>query len=214
MIKINNNLITGKKVRAISEDTVNISSGSVVIDNKWVSYKSINYKIRDYIKDVVVSPRTRFFLNRSYSVMLVIGIDSFGTIRTAEGTQVKYSSNNGVPVPAITTFLPFVGIILVQDGTNDLNSFKSITDSSIVVFSGAGNIKDKNIVGTQGMSGIEPGDTGLRGVTGVIGQMGPWGITGHIGETGIDGIGAQGEIGEQGLTGVSWTIHFPFQSFS
>jgi hypothetical protein len=213
MLKPRDSLIGGKKVRGVTDDTINIGSGSVVFDNKWLTYKSINYKISDYIKEVVVSPRIRFFTNRNYAVMLIVGIDNLGTVKTLEGSQVKFSTNDGVPAPQTYDTIPLIGIILKQDGSNDLNAFKAVSNTDLVQFSGMGNIKEKNIVGSQGATGVEVGYTGPEGDSGLIGLTGLVGTTGLYGETGLTGFGSQGATGANGLTGVNWTIHFLFREF-
>jgi len=214
MLKIKNNLINATKVRSVVNDTVKIDSGSVVFDGKWVSYKSVNYRISDYITGAVVPPRTRFFTNRDYAVMLVVGLDNLGTLKTIEGSQVKYTTNDAVPAPSVISIIPLVGIILIQDGTNNLESFKTISDQNIVTFNGSGNIKAKNVVGIQGATGVDVGATGYQGPTGLLGYGGSFGYTGYRGVTGIDGLGMKGETGVRGLTGINWTIHLPFETLN
>jgi len=213
MLKAINSTISSKLVRSIVSDTVNIDSGSVVFDNKWLTYGSVNYKISDYITKIVVSPRTRFFNNRNYAVMLVVGLTKNGSITTVEGTQVKFTSKDNVPLPSTISIIPLVGIILVQDGTSNLNSFKDISNNDIVSFSGVGNIKEKDQTGILGASGIQVGDTGIVGLTGLIGETGAMGITGEQGHTGIIGPRVKGDTGLPGITGISWDIDIPFKTF-
>lgn len=209
MLKIRDNLISSKIVKSVDNNIVNIESGSVVFDNKWITYKNVNFNVNQYVSDAVVSPRINFFQNRNYAVMLVVGLSSSGTLTTVEGTQVKYSSNAGVPMPSTINILPLVGIIIIQDGTNNLNAFKDITDKNIVSFSGAGNIKEKNQDGLQGQTGTEIGMTGIIGMTGSLGVTGLQGHTGFKGWTGLPGNRIQGDTGLKGTTGINWTIHFP-----
>jgi hypothetical protein len=213
MIKTTNSTINSKLVRSIVSDTVNIDAGSVVFDNRWISYNSINYDISDYITSVVVPPRTRFFNNRNYSLTIVVGLDRTGSIKTVEGSQVLFSSNNNVPLPTTINIIPLVGIVLVQDGTADLNSFRDVSNKDIISFSGMGNIKNKNLIGNIGEPGVLAGERGVTGVAGIIGARGITGPVGDRGHTGLEGVKVRGETGLPGSTGISWDINIPFKVF-
>lgn len=213
MLKQKNNLVESK-VTSFSDEIVNIDAGSVVFDNKWISYKSILFNLRDYITSVLVSPRTTFFQNRSYAVYIVVGIDFIGNIAVREGLQVPFVSVDTVPIPTTLDIIPLVGIVAIQDGSSDLEyGFKPLKNSNIFRYSGAGNILNKNLVGVEGPLSDVYGYTGIQGYTGLIGEEGLKGEKGITGLPGILVLGEQGSTGIRGLTGINWNIHFPFINF-
>jgi hypothetical protein len=213
MLERKDSLVGSKKVRSLANNVIKIDSGSYVIDNKFISVKDINYSVNEYVLSAVVSPRTSFFVNRNYAVMLVVGINSLGVVSTVEGSQVKYTTNDAVPLPHTINFLPLIGIVLRQDGTVNLNSFKDLKDTDLIEFSGYGNIEEKNQVGDRGPESFDQGATGVQGETGPQGLRGLQGYTGFAGHTGLDGVGVKGEAGLPGMTGINWLIHIPFENF-
>ena len=199
---------------SISSDAVSVNAGSIVYDNTWFSYNPFLFHVNDYIKSVVRAPRSRFFLDRSHAAFLLVGIDINTGVRVIEGKHVRYTSMGAVPPPVSYDLLPLFGLILVQDGSTDLvYGYKPIEASNIVLFSGYGNILDKDLVGLSGANSSICGETGLRGGTGVVGETGGQGTTGLRGYTGPIVFGPQGYTGLQGITGVSWEIHIPFETF-
>lgn len=215
MLKPKQNVFHAKAQQSLDKGTVVIDAGSLVYDNQWISYQGTTFSARRYIGSVIDgTTRRRFFNDRNYAVQLILGVDKAGAIQVREGVQVAYTTKQSVPVPAAFDVVPLVSILLVQDGSSDMNyGFKPLNDTNVTYFSGAGNVIDKNqrgeastykgITGSPGVQGI----TGLRGVGGLTGQEGEIGVTGSQGwaETGIQGI--------QGMTGINWAIHIPFEVF-
>ena len=213
-MKLTNNLVNAKVSRVLSNNSINIDSGSIVFNNKWVNYKSTIFNVKDYIESVLVSPRTRFFQNRDYAIFLLIGVSETGVIQVVEGAQAKFTTILNAPLPTEFSMVPLVGLILTQDGSSDLNyGFKPITDSNLVHFSGTGNAINKNIVGIKGPACTVIGETGLYGITGPVGSSGYTGPAGDIGTMGPTVKGATGLIGAPGMTGINWAIHFPLENF-
>lgn len=196
----------------LSKDAVRINSGSFVIDNKWVSFKGTIFNINNYISSVVVGNRTRFFKNRGYAVYLLICIDPNNGLLVSEGKQVPFSTLQAIPPPVSYTALPLIGILLIQDGTRDINyGYKPLKQENIYFFNGTGNVLDKDLKGIDGNDSIFLGETGFIGITGLIGQegiVGDRGITGMVGPTLYV---PPGEQGKQGMTGINWDIHVPFR---
>lgn len=211
MLKPKSDKITAGSIPVYSDDSIRINAGSFVIDNTWISFKGAVIKIKDYISEVVVGERTRFFKDRNYSVYLLICLDINEGIKIIGGKHVKFSTLKAVPPPESFDSLPLIGLILVQDGTRDLvNGFKPITNENIIYFTGTGNVLDKDLKGISGDDSIISGETGFFGYTGINGLIGDDGITGNQGETGITPSGPTGEAGLKGMTGINWDIHVPF----
>lgn len=214
MLKSKDDKITAKTTPDFSSDSINIQAGSVIIDNKWVSYKGTIIKIRDYISSVVRGSRTRFFKDRGYAVYLMIGLDPEEGIKIAEGRHVKFSTLKAVPLPENFSFLPLIGVVLVQDGSRDLvNGFKPVNQENIFFFSGSGNVLDKNLKGVTGDDSLVYGETGLFGYTGLEGLEGDEGKIGLTGYPGPTEAADRGHTGAHGATGINWNIHIPFQEF-
>lgn len=214
MLKSKQNTIQATTVPNFSEDSIKIDAGSVVYDNKWISYEGFIFKVDDYIQSVVIGARTRFFKNRNNAVFLMIGIDLDEGVKVLEGTHVRYTTFKAVPPPTSFDIIPLVGLILIQDGTDDLNlGYLPLKPTNIVYFNGSGNIVDKDKAGSAGTDSTVYGATGIAGLTGPKGLTGWQGQTGVQGETGYTPPAPQGETGVQGLTGISWDIHIPFREF-
>jgi len=211
MLKPKSEKISAGSILNFSEDAIRINSESFIIDNAWVSFSGTIFKIREYIKNVVVGNRTRFFKDRNYAVYLLICLDLNDGIKVVEGTQVPFSSFKAVPPPQTYDALPLIGLILVQDGTIDLNyGFNPIENDNINYFSGSGNIIDHDVKGVRGDSNDTFGETGQTGVTGLKGFRGSLGETGLIGSQGPTEIGEIGELGLHGMTGINWDIQIQF----
>lgn len=199
---------------AISSDAVSVNAGSLVYDNTWISYNPFLFKVNDYIKSIVRAPRSRFFFDRNHAVFLIVGVDINTGVRVIEGKHVRYTALGAVPPPTSYDLIPLFGLVLVQDGSIDLvYGYNPLESSNIVLFSGYGNILNKDLVGLSGANSAVYGETGLRGFSGVVGTTGFQGTTGLRGYTGPISIGPQGYTGIQGITGISWEIHIPFESF-
>jgi hypothetical protein len=213
MIKSKKEKINAGSIPVISSDSIRINPGSFVIDNTWLSFSGTVFKIKSYIKNVVVGNRTRFFKDRGYAVYLLICIDINDGIKIIEGTHVKFNTLGSVPPPQTYDALPLIGLILVQDGTRDVvNGFKPISDKNIIYFSGTGNIINKDLKGVTGCDNPHSGETGIIGDTGIGGETGFQGETGIIGVTGLIPTATQGMDGYQGITGMYWDIHVPLET--
>lgn len=209
------NIVKAEPLPNYTTDSVKVDAGSVVVDDQWVNYGSTIIKINTYIASVVVSPRTRFFQNRNYAVMLLVGLDPNQGIQIVEGTHVPYTTMGAVPYPTSYAVVPLLGIVLVQDGTSDLiYGYKPLKQESLKFFSGSGNIAEPNWPGATGMPSVAPGDTGVRGPVGYTGVVGLTGWLGVEGSTGLYVTGMQGETGVIGMTGICWDIYIPFETFS
>jgi hypothetical protein len=207
------------KIRAgtnpnFSDDTVRIKAGSFVIENKWINFNGTLFKITEYIDSVLRGSRTRFFKDRSYAVYIMVGLDPSQGIRSVEGTHVPFTTIQAVPPPEEYSFLPLVGIVLVQDGTRDLNyGYVPLKNENVIFFSGYGNVIERDLKGARGDASQIYGETGLYGITGFIGVPGPQGTLGITGQVGSTPAAPRGYTGMGGMTGISWGIHIPFQEF-
>lgn len=214
MLKSKNDQISAKTTPNFSDDSVRIDSGSVVFDNKWINFDGIVFKLRDYIRSVVVSPRTRFFKDRGYAVYLLVGLDINAGFKTIEGEHVKFSTIQSVPPPSTFNIIPLVGIVVIQDGSSDLNyGYKPLKQENIIFYSGSGNVIDKDQKGEQGIECDVFGVTGVFGLTGLFGLTGIQGVTGITGLVGPTPAALRGVTGLPGATGINWEIHVPFQEF-
>jgi hypothetical protein len=208
------NIVSAQVAPFVSSDAVRINAGSVIYGDRWLNFGATVYLVKDYIASVVVKPRLKFFTNRDWALMLMVGIDQNGAITAVEGPQVKYTTNDAVPFPGVGNLLPLVGIILVQDGSTDLvNGLKPLTDASLKFLSGSGNVLPPDLVGETGMNSDVVGHTGPEGITGFIGSTGVRGYTGMAGSEGPTELGQAGATGQQGMTGISWDINLPFEEF-
>ena len=215
MLRPNDDKVQAKTLPNFSDDAVHIKAGAVVIKNVWVNYDSTIFRINSYITRAVAAPRTRFFKDRGYAVYLLIGLDLNEGIKVIEGVHVLFSSIGAVPPPTQFTIAPLIGIVLIQDGTNDLNfGYRPLRAENLRIYSGTGNILDWNLKGDQGPAGQIIGYTGPQGLTGLEGLEGPLGVTGLIGETGVKPVCQAGETGPQGMTGLNWDIDIPFEIFT
>jgi len=212
MLKPKSEKISAGAVPILSDDAVRINAGSFIIDNAWVSFSGTMFKIRDYIASVVVGNRFRFFKDRNYAVYLLICLDPNNGITVVEGRHVKFTTLSAVPPPESFSFLPLIGVVLIQDGTRDIiYGFKPINDENIIYFSGTGNIVDRNQKGISGDDSIITGETGMIGITGLRGFRG---TSGYEGVTGYPGptVGTRaGMTGLIGMTGINWDIYMPFE---
>jgi len=214
MIRPKITVIDAKSTPLIADSTVRIRAASFVYENNWVNFEGTLFNVTDYISSVVVSPRTRFFINRNYAVYLVVGLTKDGEITVLEGPQVDITKQTVIPAPDTFNIIPLVGITLIQDGTTDMiNGFKPLKDTNVTFFSGTGNVIDKNKLGDPGIDSNDFGHTGVQGLTGSEGTNG---ITGYAGVTGHKGRMIPGDVGDTGLngmTGINWAIHIPFKLF-
>jgi len=214
MLKPRNSEIQAVTNQNISSGMVRIRAGSFIIDNKWVNFNGTTFKVNDYINKVVRAPRVSFFKNRNHAIYLLVGLDADLGVQVVEGTSIRFTTVEAVPPPSSFNILPLVGIVLVQDGSRDLNlGYRPILDVNVRYFSGAGNVVNKNIKGDKGSSNPLPGATGVFGETGVIGQPG---LTGYAGATGYVGYTpplVTGNTGIGGLTGISWDVDIPYEEF-
>ena len=145
MLKPKKDQIQARTVPNSSDDSVKINAGSLVFENTWITYNSSIYRINDYITSVVQGSRTRFFKNRNNAIFLLIGIDIDEGIKTIEGKSVLFTTVDAVPPPDTYDIIPLVGVVLIQDGTDDLNfGYKPLHQAHIKFFSGAGNVIDRN----------------------------------------------------------------------
>jgi hypothetical protein len=214
MLKSNEDKIKSSTAPNFSEDSVRIQAGSFVYDNKWINFSGTVFRVTDYITSVVRGSRTRFFKDRNYAVYLLIGVDPIKGLRVAEGRHVPYTTLQAVPIPTSYDFLPLVGVVLVQNGTQDLNyGYSPIKDRNIQSLSGYGNVVDKDLKGDVGDDSLVYGDTGLIGATGLEGVTGLSGTDGATGYRGITLDPLQGATGLGGMTGINWGIHIPFEEF-
>jgi hypothetical protein len=214
MMKSNEDKIKAGVTPNFSDDSVRIQAGSFVFDNKWINFNGAVLKVTDYITTVLRGSRTRFFKDRSYAVFLLVGLDPVQGLKIAEGRHVLFTTLQAVPVPESYDFLPLVGVVVVQDGTRDLNyGYLPLKNDNIVALSGYGNIIDKNLKGDPGE------DSTVHGETGLIGHTGLQGLTGLQGALGVTGYQSpalapqRGETGLMGMTGINWDIHVPFLEF-
>lgn len=183
------------------DNKIRIEAGSFVYENKWVNYKSKIFSLNDYVK-VKLKERDSFFNNRGYALYLVICMDFYGKLFVEEGVQVSFKLKESVPAPRVKN-IPLVGLILVQNGSEDLNyGFRPVLDSDLIEYSGLGNILEKNLPGITGAASYAVGERGLQGVTGFAGVTGVPGLTGLPGIQGPLGwffVGSTGVIGVPGL---------------
>jgi len=214
MLRSNEDKIKTGVVPNFSDDSVRIQAGSFVYDNKWINFNGYVFVASNYITSVLVGSRTRFFKDRNYAVYLLVGIDPVQGLRVAEGTHVLFTTLQAVPPPVSYDFLPLIGVILIQDGTKDLNyGYIPLKNENIQPLSGFGNILDKNIKGDVGDGSVAYGETGFVGYTGLMGYTGLEGYTGAAGYTGPTPTPLVGETGIGGMTGINWGIHIPFEIF-
>jgi hypothetical protein len=210
MLKTKNNTVRANVQQNITDTSVVISSGSLVFDNKWIDYPGTVFNVQDYINSQISAGRTRFFNGLNYAVCLIVGVGITGEITVVEGAQVLYTTLASVPVPPTFSIIPLIGIVLIQDGTSDVNAgVKPLKNNNVIYFSGMGNVIDKNIKGTDGATGLL-GVLGSSGETGLIGEDGITGLNGIMGTTGPMGFGIIGAQGAQGMTGINWDIHILF----
>jgi hypothetical protein len=214
-LKPRQNVQRAKSQPNIDKGSIVIDAGSLVYDNKWLSYKGTVFGVIEYISSVVDGTvRKRFFRQRSYALQLLIGIDTSGALQVVEGTQVPYTTKQSVPIPSTYDMIPLMAVLLVQDGSADVvNGFVPLNDSSVTYFSGAGNILEKNTVGEAALDDGLTGQGGSIGITGLVGVAGLTGRVGHEGYTGSIGIAPTGMQGLEGITGINWDIHIPFEYF-
>lgn len=210
MITLKKDKIIAKPLIELSEDSIRLNSGYLIVDNNFLSLKGFTFKFKEFISNSLTGDRTRFFKNRNYAVCLLICIDSVYGISVKEGLQVPFMSISSVPLPEYEN-IPLLGVVLIQDGTSDLNfGIKPLKEENLIFFSSIGNIMDKNKKGEKGENSIVIGETGIQGVTGIQGLAG---VTGVQGITGVQGPAlryVQGCTGLQGMTGINWDIYIPF----
>lgn len=211
MFKSKDNTVSARVQKNFTDDSVIINSGSFVIDNKWVDYTGTFFNVKDYLRNTITAQRVRFFNYANYAVYLVLGVDVNGSLTVVEGTQVKYTTLDSVPVPSIFDVIPIVGIVIIQDGsTNLIDGIKPLAENNVIFYSGMGNVLDKNLVGLVGVDSMILGATGASGETGNQGVAGLIGAVGEKGSTGADGLGITGPVGDQGMTGINWDIQVIF----
>lgn len=190
-----------------SDNKIRIESGSFVYENKWVNYKSKIFNLNDYVKEKL-RERDSFFNNRGYALYLVIGLNFYGKLSIEEGVQVPFKLKESIPAPKIKN-IPLVGLILVQNGSEDLNyGFNPIENGDLVEYSGFGNILEKNLSGITGPLSLSIGERGLQGVTGQSGVTGELGLTGLQGIQGPVGRFFVGSTGVKGIQGLNYNSDY------
>jgi len=214
MLKQRKGLVGAMTTPNYSDNSVRIEAGSVVIGNSWVNYNAALFKLTDYISSVVKPPRTRFFKNRGYAVYLLVGLDINEGIKVVEGRHVPFTTVWSVPRPETHDLVPLVGVVVVQNGSNDLNNgYLPLKDEYVEFFNGMGNVVDSDLMGITGVNCDVAGATGALGYTGLAGEWGASGWEGDQGHTGAMPPVPQGETGLQGMTGINWQIHVPLETF-
>jgi hypothetical protein len=215
MLKSKEDKIGAGVIPHFSDDSVRIQAGSFVFDNKWINFNGAIFKVTDYITSVLVGNRTRFFKDRNYAVFILVGLDPQVGLVAAEGRHVLFTTLQATPAPVSYSFLPLVGIVLLQDGSRDLNyGYLPLKDENVFFMSGYGNIIDKNLKGDIGDDSVVCGETGLTGFTGLEGHTGLSGLLGATGYVGPTQTPQQGATGLMGMTGINWDIFIPFETFS
>jgi hypothetical protein len=211
MFKQSSSTVIAKVQPSITDSTVVISAGSYVFDNNWIDFSGTVFNVTDYINSKIGPNRKGFFNGRGDALCIIVGLNSNGELEVEEGTQVVFTTAASVPIPSTFTFIPLVGIILIQDGTADMiGGLKPLKDNNVIFYSGTGNVIDKNLKGIVGVDSNIQGFTGLQGETGLIGIDGLQGPTGYFGITGRTGYGITGLQGLQGMTGINWDIQILF----
>lgn len=214
MLKPRSAQVTAGTTPNYSDDSIRIEAGSVVIDNSWVNYDAILFRLAKYINGAVVPPRTRFFQNRGYAVYLMVGLNLDEGVKVVEGRQVRFTSVRSVPRPVTFDIVPLAGLVVVQDGSDDLNlGYLPLKDENIEYFNGTGNVIDPDLMGITGVDSDVAGETGPQGLTGLEGQRGARGSSGLAGYTGTQPGAERGETGVRGMTGINWQVHVPLTSF-
>lgn len=214
MIKPRKSSIGASSTPNYSDDSVRIEAGSIVVDNSWVNYDAVLFRLTDYISSVVKPPRTRFFQNRDYAVYLLVGLNINEGIKVVEGRQVRFSSVGAVPRPESYDIVPLVGIVAVQDGSDDLNEgYRPLKDEYIEFLNGSGNVVDQSLKGITGVDSDVVGCSGAAGWTGLGTPQGPTGYRGPMGVTGLVTPAPQGYTGVQGMTGINWQVHAHLDTF-
>lgn len=214
MLKPRSAQVTAGTTPNYSDDSVRIEAGSIVVDNSWVNYDAVLFRLSEYIGRAVVPPRTRFFQNRNYAVYLMVGLDLDEGIKVVEGRQVPFTSVRSVPRPVSFDIVPLIGIVAVQNGSDDLNlGYLPLRNENIEYFNGAGNVLDAGRKGITGVDSDVAGETGPQGMTGPEGSRGALGASGISGYTGLQPIARCGETGVRGMTGINWQVHVPLISF-
>lgn len=215
MLKQKNGALKAKIQQNINKGTIVIDSGSLVYDNKWISYQGTVFNFETYVDSVVDgASRRKFFKKKNYAVQIVVGIDKSGALKVKEGNQILFVSKKAVPIPLELDMIPLVSVLYIQDGSDDLTlGYKPIKSSNITYFSGFGNVLGKDQKGTSNNVKGSTGNEGVRGVTGNKGALGNQGLTGFQGITGTQGASVFGETGPIGITGINWDINVSFTSF-
>lgn len=214
MLKPKTGLVAASATPNYSDDSIRIEAGSVVVDNNWINYDAVLFRLTEYISSVVRPPRTRFFQNRNFAVYLLIGLDVNEGIRVAEGRHVPFTTVRAVPRPFGYDFIPLLGVVTVQDGSNDLvNGYLPLRNDYLELFNGAGNVIDYRLKGITGVDCDVIGETGAQGYTGPQGNTGATGFAGPQGFTGVLVDAPQGATGVQGMTGINWQINVPLVDF-
>lgn len=215
MLRTRNNTIGARVQKNYTDDSVIISPGSLIYDNKWIDYGGSFFNVKEYLRSLITNQRIRFFKNINYATYLMIGIDATGSLAVTEGEQVLYITLKSVPIPRVFDMIPLVGIVVIQDGsTNLIDGIKPLNDNNVIFYSGMGNVLDKNIVGQAGFDSNILGETGIPGETGLIGDVGITGPIGGRGITGYAGLGVTGYQGAQGMTGINWDVQVLFNILS
>ena len=136
MLKQNFNTVTAKVQPSVSDSTVVIGAGSFVFDNNWIDFPGTVFSVTDYINSQISPSRKSFFNGRSYALCIVVGLSNNGELEVLEGTQVVFTTAASVPIPSTFTFIPLVGIILIQDGTADMTGgIKPLKDNNVIFYS-------------------------------------------------------------------------------
>lgn len=211
MLRTRNNTIGARVQKNYTDDSVIISPGSLIFDNKWIDYNGSFFNVKEYLRSLITDQRVRFFKNINYAAYLMVGIDATGSLAVTEGEQIQYTTLKSVPVPRVFDMIPLVGIVVIQDGsTNLIDGIKPLNENNVIFYSGMGNVLDKNLIGQAGLDSNILGETGIPGETGLIGDMGITGPIGDMGNTGYAGLGVTGFQGAQGMTGINWDVQVLF----
>jgi hypothetical protein len=195
---------TNQPFSAVSKDNniqgnsvVFFKAGSTVVGSTWEQFNDIRIDIGSLIDAFFASNSRRIFNAINGIFYVIIALNENNQLEVIPSIAINQTTTSTVKVfSSLSGKLPLILVKLVQDGTNDLNSYLPITSDSYEVYKGYGNFTlsgDQGQTGPQGDTGLQgllgyPGITGFIGVQGLTGLQGPQGLTGCLGITGVQGL--------------------------
>jgi hypothetical protein len=182
------------------ENILILRRGSTIVEDRWIHFSDREIDLNLEVSKFLGS-RLNFFrkIGDIKYVLLALSKEGVLTLIPSIGEDINEDAEIRV-FENLSRVVPLVLLRLTQDGSGNLSSFKSLSESDLELYTGFGNFTTKGENGPLGVSG-PTGHNGVVGLTGLQGEPGFIGIRGPLGVGGERGVDIRGITGIRGNPG-------------